>query len=102
MMTITVLLMLLGIGPCAFVEGPSKAPPVVIAGTVVDANRQPASGAGVYFSSRDAGSGWGGVVARTETDARGRFRLEVPGRPGGGPEPGILWAYRPGSLVATR
>ena len=101
-MMITALLVSVGVGTYAFVDGPDKAPPVVIVGTVVDAGRQPAAGAGVSFSIRDAGTFWGGVVAQTETDRQGRFRLEVPGAPGGGPEPGILWAYRPGSLVAAR
>jgi hypothetical protein len=90
---------LLAIGPtCAGADEP----PVPVVGTILDAERRPAAGVGVYFSTRGAGAGWGNVVAQTETDAQGRFRLEVPAAPGGGPKPGTLWAYRPGALVATR
>ena len=82
-MTLTALLMSVGVGAFGDVEGPAKATPVAIVGTVVDAGRRrPAAGAGVFFSTRGAGGGWGEVVARTETDARGRFRLEVPGAAG--------------------
>jgi hypothetical protein len=42
-MTLTALLVSVGVGTCAFVEGTAKAPPVPIAGTVVDADRRPAS-----------------------------------------------------------
>jgi hypothetical protein len=104
MMTLTSLLLLVGLGP--LVEDPANpnAAPVPITGTVVDADRQPAAGVGVYYSTREAGNAWGGVVAQTVTDAQGRFRLEVPA-------PAArrnflpacaLWAYRPGSLVASR
>ncbi len=100
-MMIAALLVSVGIGLCTFAEGPAQRPPVPIAGTVVDADRRPAASAGVYFSVRRWGGDFGEVVARTESDAQGRFRLEVPGWPGGGPWAGILWAYRPGALVAT-
>ncbi len=101
-MTIAAFLVSVVIGAFTFAEGPAKRPPVPIAGTVVDADRRPAAGAGVYFSVRGGvGGGWGKVVARTEADVQGRFRLEVPGAEGGGPTAGILWAYRPGALVAT-
>ncbi len=103
-MTLASLLLLVGLG--TFIEDPEnpKAAPVPITGTVVNADRQPAAGTGVYYSSLEAGNDWGRVVAQTMTDAQGRFRLEVP------PPParrdflpvGALWAYRPGSLVASR
>ena len=94
--------LLLSIGVGAFIDGPARPAPVAISGTVVDADRNPAAGAGVYFSSWNTGHGWGVVDAQAETDAHGRFRLEVPGDPGRVRAGGVLWAYRPGALVASR
>lgn len=101
-MVLTALVVSVGIGACALAEGPARPPAVPIAGTVVDAERRPTGGVDVVFSHLEGACVVGGeVVARAETDAQGRFRLEVPGASGGGPEPGVLWAYRPGSLVAS-
>jgi hypothetical protein len=58
-MTITALLVSVGVGTCAFAEGPSKAPPVAIAGTVVGADRQPrraSAGTGSPTGSCTSGS----------------------------------------------
>jgi hypothetical protein len=99
---LTALLASIGMNACAFVEEPATVPAVAIVGTVVDAGRRPAAGASVSYSVEQVGGGWGADLARTQTDDRGRFRLEVPAAPGGGPRPGILWAYRPGAMVATR
>ncbi len=103
-MTLTSLLLLVGFG--TFVEDPEnpKAVRVPITGTVVDADRKPAAGVGGYDSTPAAGNPCGRVVARTMTDAQGRFRLEVPppaARRNFLPV-GALWAYRLGSLVASR
>jgi hypothetical protein len=99
-MTLAALLVSVGVGALGAPEEPVQAP-VPIEGTVVDADRRPAGGVGVFFSDFKGRSGRGGIVGHVETDAQGRFRLQVPAAPDSGPEPGILWAYRPGSLIAS-
>lgn len=90
-------------GVCTYVGGPANAPTVSIAGRVMDADHRPAAGAGVIYSVYHAGSAWGGVVARTQAAAQGRFGLKVPAEPGGiGPVAGILRGYRSGALAASR
>src|SRR5262249_7442795 len=87
-MRLAALLISVGIATCAFVEGLAKAPPVLILGTFVDADGHPTGSIGADFSDFNGRSGCGEIVGRTETDAQGRFRLEVPVAAGGGPEPG--------------
>lgn len=75
--------------------------PLLIVGTVLDPDRRPAEGVEVLYSTHRPGVGWGRVVARTKTDAEGRYHLKVAGPPVA-TEPGRLWAYRRGNLVASR
>ncbi len=89
---------------CLRREAPAKPLPVAIAGTVVPTpTAGPRRARGSSTRLFKGGGSWGKVVARTETDVRGQFRLEVPVEPDGRPEPGMLWAYRPGdrALVAA-
>ncbi len=80
----------------------AKTAPFPVAGTVVGANCKPAACVDVAFSTHQPGVGWGKVVVRAETDAGGRLRFELPGAADGGDERGMMWAYRPGALIALR
>jgi RNA polymerase sigma factor (sigma-70 family) len=79
---------------------PGKVP---VTGTIVFLDGTPAKDARVFFSTRDDVSGDGRVRAETGADAQGRFSLEITPAEGvmaGFPGTGMLWAYRPGSLIA--
>ena len=94
-MTLAGLLVSVGVGAFAIVEDTPKAPRSRSPGRWWTPTAGPRR-ADVSFLLQHDGL-WGGFVTQTETDGQGRFHLEVPGVPGGGPEPGILWAYRPGA-----
>ncbi len=85
---------------------PARQEPVAsatVAGTILQPNGQPAEGVQVLYSERRPGHNWSQVIAEATADAEGRFHLEVPLAEGIGPvvSDGVLWAYRPGSLVAS-
>ncbi len=88
------------------VSGPRMSPhaKVPVAGVVVLQDGLPAKGTRVFYSTLDHGLSYGEVRATTDVDARGRFSLDIP--PVEAPMPGwvgtgVLWAFRPGSLVAS-
>jgi RNA polymerase sigma factor (sigma-70 family) len=73
-------------------------------GTLVLPDGKPAAGVRMFYSTRDHASDHGHVRAEARADDLGRFSLELPpvdaawlGMVGSG----TLWAYRPGSYVAT-
>jgi RNA polymerase sigma factor (sigma-70 family) len=77
---------------------------VPLAGAVVLQDGTPARGARVFFSSRDHGYDEGEVRAETVTRDGGEFDLDVPKVDApwaGSVGSGALWAYRPGSVVAS-
>ena len=75
---------------------------VPLSGTVVDAAGQPVAGATVWLGDPIATQQGPEVLATTETDDQGRFRLEraddLAAR--GDMWSPTLWAYKPGSHVA--
>lgn len=73
-------------------------------GTVLDAEAHPASNVRIFYAVRpERGTGWGRVVAETKTDALGRFHVPWPKgttvRRAAYED--TIWAYRPGSLLAS-
>ncbi len=86
-------------------QAPPAAPvKIELAGVVIDAQGRPAAGVEVLLSSLHRIGGKISTLARTTTDAQGRFRHEAPpseGRPGA-IEIWTLWAYRPGASVAVQ
>jgi hypothetical protein len=76
---------------------------VPLSGTVVDAAGQPVAGATVWLGDTIATRQGPEVLATAETDDRGNFRLEraedLAGR--GNMWSPTLWAYKPGSRVAS-
>ena len=75
-----------------------------VSGTVALPDGRPASGTRLFYSTRDHAGDPGHLRAEAVADAEGRFSLVIP--PVDGPWPGLigagtLWAYRPGSFVAT-
>ena len=75
-----------------------------VTGTIVDHEGKPAKGTRVFYSTRDHGYDFGHVRSEIRADAEGRYALEVPTLEGIFPQgigTGAIWAYRPGSLVAS-
>jgi RNA polymerase sigma factor (sigma-70 family) len=75
-----------------------------VTGTIVDHEGKPAKGTRVFYSTRDHNYDFGHVRSEILADAQGRYALEVPTVEGIFPQgigTGTLWAYRPGSLVAS-
>jgi hypothetical protein len=74
---------------------------VELAGMVVDSGGKPAAGVEVLLSSLHRIGGKNPTLARTTTDAQGRFRHEAPGTD---PKYEIWtqWAYRPGASLAAQ
>ena len=72
----------------------------MLVGQVVGPDGRPAPGAEVLAS----GGSWDGtspsLLGRALTDAEGRFALELSGSPEGREQP-TLWAFRPGSVLAS-
>ncbi len=79
------------------------ADPVTVAGVVVDPAGKPVSDVEVVLSARRLTDGSIPTLARSMTDDRGAFRLEVAREPltGIGPRRWI-WAYRPGRSLAVQ
>ncbi len=102
-MTLAVLgvALVVGLGAPDNPAEPARPAPFLLVGTVLDPDRRPAPDVEILYSTRRPGVGWGRVAARTRTDAQGRYHLKFAGPPAA-PEPGMLWAYRPGNLVASR
>ena len=80
---------------------PAKLP---VSGTVTLPDGRPAGGTRLFYTTRDHASDPGHLRAEAVADAEGRFSLVIP--PVDGPWPGLigagtLWAYLPGSFVAT-
>jgi hypothetical protein len=74
-----------------------------LAGVVVDTQGKPVAGVEVLLSSLHRIGGRNPTLARTTTDAQGRFRHEAPaeGREGA-IEIWTLWAHRPGASIAAQ
>ena len=73
-----------------------------LAGVVVDAGGKPVAGALVLLSSLHRIGGKNPTLARTTTDAQGRFRHQAPStNPTGENEIWTLWAYRPGASLGV-
>ncbi len=78
-----------------------------ISGVALDADGKPAKDVRIFYSIREAGSGhWGRVLAEMTTDDAGHFVFLGPldGDKKGSSKfggQGVIWAYRPGSLVAS-
>jgi hypothetical protein len=72
-----------------------------LAGVVVDAQGKPVAGVEVLLSSLHRIDGRNPTLARTTTDAQGRFRHQAPSTD---PKYEIwtLWAYRPGASLAAQ
>ncbi len=80
---------------------PAKVP---VVGAIVLHDGTPAGGVRVFFSTRDHAYSKGEVRAEAGADAQGRFSLEiapVENVSAGWPGTGVLWAYRPGSSIAS-
>ena len=80
---------------------PSKIP---VSGRLVLPDGKPAEGVRVFYSTRDRRRRSRAVRAEMHGRRRGRFSLEFPPVEGAWPGmigTGTLWAYRPGSVVAT-
>ncbi len=74
-----------------------------LAGVVIDAGGKPVAGALVLLSSFYRIGGKDPALARTTTDAQGRFRHQAPAaNPTGAFENWTLWAYRPGSSICVQ
>ena len=102
-MTITALLVSVGVGTCRLRRGARQGA----------AGRDRRDGRGCRAPARGRGGGlfldpampaaaWRGRRDGPRPMPRADSAWRSPARPGGGPEPGILWAYRPGSMVASR
>ncbi len=77
---------------------------VPVTGTILLQGGTPADGARVFVSMFDHAYSHGLVRSETRADAHGRFSLEIPPvevAMAGWLGTGTLWAYRPGSLVAS-
>jgi RNA polymerase sigma factor (sigma-70 family) len=86
------------------VQADDAAAKIPVSHRVVLPDGQPAGGVRVYYSTRDHAADHGHIRAETRADAEGRFSLELPPVDGSWPGTvgtGTVWAYRPGSLVAT-
>ena len=77
-------------------------PGEALKGTVVDDRGKPVAGVRVVFHASPPRAGkLEPVVAETDTDAKGRFRLTIS-TPGRGPvNGGYVWGYRPGWAVTA-
>lgn len=74
------------------------------AGSVLFQDGKPADGVRVLFSTFDSLYARAHVRSETRTGPGGEFELSVPsmdGRPPAADGVGIVWAYRPGSLIAS-
>ncbi len=89
---------------------PAKARPeqppanMPVSGEIVGPDGTPARGVRMFFSTRDDGYSNGRVRAELTVDDRGRFTMDIPTVASpwiGFVGTGTLWAYHPGSLVAT-
>jgi RNA polymerase sigma factor (sigma-70 family) len=84
----------------------SQPPPekVSISGQIVLPDGTPAKGVRMFFSTRDHAFSHGQIRAEMTVDDQGRFSLDIPSVASpwvGFIGTGTLWAYQPGSLVAT-
>jgi hypothetical protein len=86
------------------VQADDAAAKIPVSHRVVLPDGQPAGGVRVFHSTRDYAADHGHIRAEALADAEGRFSLELPLVDGAWPGTvgtGTVWAYRPGSLVAT-
>jgi hypothetical protein len=76
---------------------------IVVSGVVVDAAEKPLSDVDVVIWARIPADGTAPTLARTTTDSRGAFRLEIALQPlpGLGPRR-FIFAYQPGRSVAVQ
>ncbi len=75
----------------------------ILSGVVVDATEKPLSDVDVVVWARIPAEGRAPTLARTTTDARGAFRLEIARQPMQGMFPRrFIFAYQPGRSVAVQ
>jgi hypothetical protein len=75
-------------------------PPSTVSGTVVDPGGKPVKGATVWLATFVPFDNDVAELAQVETDAEGRFAIDVPVGGGEPPRSLTLWAHAPGTSVA--